>query len=77
VRKSKRNINDTHHTHDKDANMECGTVWFRNIDHVERGMKMDKLRLFKCGLGENVESQLDRTFKTNEEVSLLETIGEE
>jgi len=35
-RKSKQIIE---HMDDKDTDMECGAVWFRSMDHEERGYK--------------------------------------
>jgi len=31
--------------------MECGAIWFRNMDHRERRLHRD-LRLLKCGIEE-------------------------
>ena len=49
-RKRKENIEDTD---DKDTDMECGAVWFRNMEKED----IKNLRPLKCGLG---ESELDR-----------------
>ena len=49
--------------------MECGTVWFRNMDLEET------LQAFEMGTWRRLEKVSSIKHKTNEEV--LETIGEE
>jgi len=53
--------------------MKCGSVWFRNMDHEERGYKT--LETFEMWTWRRME-KIRWTFKRQMKV-VLETIGEE